>query len=442
MNEISKNLATPQIDLVQMLRNAPSSYHPGWGRPEYTNWMDEQMSWKKTCYIGDWSFLTELMVKGPDALKLLSYLSVNDFTNFEIGQGKHLIQCNEDGKVIAEGIVMRLAEEEFCVQSPPPALWTAYNVEKGGCNAKAEFVDWFNFQVQGPNSLYVLEKATGESLRDIRFMRFRKAPIRGRDVIVLRQGMAGEIGYELQGPREYAQDIYDAILEGGQELGIRRLGRRTAMINHLEACFPTGNWHYLMAWFTEEMTKFSEYVVKFLKGASLTPKLRGSFVSDDIRDYYRSPVEMGWTKNIKFNHDFIGRKALEAEVTHPKRTIVTLEWNSEDVIEIFASLFRDGEPYEFMDMPHQEQWICWADQVMKDGKLVGVSTVPGYSFYFRKILSLTYIDVAWSKPGTEVVIVWGNPGTPQKHIRATVAPAPYKKDNRRIDVTKLPSYLK
>jgi vanillate/3-O-methylgallate O-demethylase len=83
-----------------------------------------------------------------------------------------------------------------------------------------------------------------------------------------------------------------------------------------------------------------------------------------------------------------------------------------------------------------------ADQVLKDGKLVGVSTVPGYSYYLRKVLSLTYIDVELSKPGTEVVIVWGNPGTPQKQIRAMVAPAPYKKDNRRIDVTTLPSYLK
>ena len=62
----------------------------------------------------------------------------------------------------------------------------------------------------------------------------------------------------------------------------------------------------------------------------------------------------------------------------------------------------------------------------------------GYSFYFRKMLSLCAIDLAHSEPGTEVVVVWGNPGTPQKEIRATVAPAPYKKDNRRADVAALP----
>jgi len=63
--------------------------------------------------------------------------------------------------------------------------------------------------------------------------------------------------------------------------------------------------------------------------------------------------------------------------------------------------------------------------------------VPGYSYYFRKILSLTVIDIAHAKPGSEVSILWGRPGTPRKTVRATVAPAPYKKDNRKADLTAL-----
>jgi vanillate/3-O-methylgallate O-demethylase len=151
---------------------------------------------------------------------------------------------------------------------------------------------------------------------------------------------------------------------------------------------------------------------------------------------------MGWAKNIKFDHDFIGRRALEAEVANPKRTICTLEFNAEDVIDIYASLFTPGQEYDFMDIPLPSRWILWHDQVLKDGKPAGISTVPGYSYYFRKFISLTYIDAALNNPGMEVNVVWGNPGTPQKLIRATVAPAPYKKDNRRVDVTTLPSYLK
>jgi glycine cleavage system aminomethyltransferase T len=90
--------------MINALRDSTGSYHPGWGGPEYTTWQDEQMSWKKTCYIGDWSFLGNyfnLLFEGPEALKLVSDISVNSFANFEIEQGKHIIQCNDDGKIIS-----------------------------------------------------------------------------------------------------------------------------------------------------------------------------------------------------------------------------------------------------------------------------------------------------------------------------------------------------
>ena len=56
-----------------------------------TDWKNEQMSWKQTCYVEDWSFLRELVVKGPEALKPFSDRSVNSFITFDIGQAKHVI---------------------------------------------------------------------------------------------------------------------------------------------------------------------------------------------------------------------------------------------------------------------------------------------------------------------------------------------------------------
>ncbi len=428
------------LEIINAFRNAPGEYHIGWGAPEYTDWRDEQMSWKKTCYIGDWTFLWNLLLEGPEARQLLSDISVNSFARFEIGQAKHVIQCNEAGKVIAEGILMRLGEERFATQSTP-AFYTAYKLHRGSYKARAWQEDWFKYHVQGPNALHVMEKAAQESLRDIGFMRFRRTRIRGREITVLRQGMTGEIGYELQGPREYGREIYEAVLEAGHEYGIRRLGRRTAMINHLEACYPTASWHYLGAAVGKGLPGYGKYIAKHFDISWVRTKLGGSFQGKDISDYFRSPVEMGWTRNISFDHDFIGREALEAEVANPRRTIVTLEFNSEDVIDIYASFFREGDPYDFMDIPLQEKWVLWADAVLKDGKPVGVSTVPGYSYYFRRVLSLAYLDLPFSEPDTDVVILWGSPGTPQKHIRARVAPAPYKEDNRRLDVAALPSQV-
>ena len=60
-----------------------------------------------------------------------------------------------------------------------------------------------------------------------------------------------------------------------------------------------------------------------------------------------------------------------------------------------------------------------------------------YSYYFRQMLSLGVLEVSLTEPGTEATIVWGRPGMPQKHIRVTVAPVPYKRDNRRLDVSRL-----
>jgi len=108
------------------------------------------------------------------------------------------------------------------------------------------------------------------------------------------------------------------------------------------------------------------------------------------------------------------------------------------MIDIYGSLFeKELEPYKFMDMPYQDRCSYIADMVMKEGVMVGMSSVPAYSYYFRRVMSLCVINIDQSTPGTEVTVVWGELNKLQKKVRATVAPAPYKKDNRRIDLTTL-----
>jgi len=91
-----------------------------------------------------------------------------------------------------------------------------------------------------------------------------------------------------------------------------------------------------------------------------------------------------------------------------------------------------------MEMPRDQRGFMYADKVIQNGKVVGVSTSRGYSYYFREMLSLCTLDVACCEPGSEVMVIWGNPCGPQKEIRAKVAPAPYKTDNRKLDVHSLP----
>lgn len=416
-----------------------------WGKLEYTDWQDENLSWKQTCYLGDWSYLDEFRIKGEDALQFFADHAINSFAKFDIGQAKHAVFCNMNGKVIGEGVLERLGEDEFEFQSRGPVVhWLEYRLEKGAYRATAVTnIEKFKLQVSGPNALAVCEKAAGQSLRDIGFMRFETLPIGGTHALFLRQGMAGEIGFELQGPIEHADAVRQAILEAGAEFGIRQLGSRTAMINHLEAAFPTVTHDYLPAVEDEaERDFFEQYSAKppvygtpgWFRGFERTGKVKGSFEGESVKDWYRSPVELGWAKSIKFDHDFYGRAALEAEVAEMKRVRRTLIWNKEDVVDVFASLFDEEVPYDYMEFPRHQWNAMYANSVYDGDKLVGVATSRGYSYFFRKMLSHVVIDADYAEPGTELTLIWGDPGHRQKTIRVTVAPSPFKPDNRRADL--------
>lgn len=425
-----------------------------WGRDEYTGWMDECTSWKTTCYVGDWSWLPELNVRGVDAARFLSGFTVNSLAGHEVGQAKHAIFCSQAGKVIGEGVLARLAEDEFELNASGPVnLWLQYNLERSRYRARAELRHTkTKLQVSGPNALFLLEQLTRESLRYIRFMRFRVVPVAGCDVSFLRQGMAGEVGFELHGPLEQLDALLAAIMEVGQEFGIRRLGSRAALINHLEAGFPTINFDYLPATAGAAEREFFDLynttpaprgTIEWRVAIQRVLKVRGSFEGDDVGAWYRSPIELGWGRNIKLDHDFRGREALEQELREPRRTMVTLIWNAEDVQDVYASHFdASAQPYEYMDMPRSLQVCGYASKVLVDGRPVGVATSRGYSSTWRKMLSHCVIDLAHAQPGTPVTVIWGEPGRRQKEIRALVHAYPFKRNvNRETDLAALPPRL-
>ncbi|WP_437773631.1 glycine cleavage T C-terminal barrel domain-containing protein [Arthrobacter sp. KNU40] len=418
--------------IVNALRAQTPAVHPGWRQSEFSDWQSEQLSWKETCYIGDWSFLWDLEISGPDSLKFFSDFSVNSYKKFDVGQAKHMVMCSSRGKVVGDGILMRLGEEHFRTQAGT-ATWSSFQLSKGGYDVQCREIQTFQFQVGGPTAMKVCEAATGQDLSDVKFMRFVPVEIAGRKVYALRQGMSGEPGFEFHGDAADTDAVYEAILVAGESHGIKQLGRRTAMINHLEAAFPTITWHYLNDSLGPEGAGFTDHLRQTFDMKGLVPAIRGSLEGSDLLDYCFSPYELGWGKSVVFDHDFCGREALEAERSSGTGKVrVTLEYDAKDVVEIYASLFEDGEPYDYLDIPHPQRWIVWADQVRNvGGTHVGTSTAPGYSQYFRKVLALAFIDPALSEPGTQVEVVWGAPGHRQKIIHATVAPAPYKSDRRR-----------
>jgi glycine cleavage system aminomethyltransferase T len=90
------------------------------------------------------------------------------------------------------------------------------------------------------------------------------------------------------------------------------------------------------------------------------------------------------------------------------------------------------------------RWFYHADQVLKDGKLVGISSGRSISQFYHRMISLSSIDVEYAALGTDVIVLWGNPGTRQKEIRAKVARYPYLTEERNdvVDVSKIPRAAK
>ncbi|HWI21125.1 MAG TPA: hypothetical protein VNT22_00770 [Baekduia sp.] len=413
----------------------PLQYHHGdiWGPPQFTNWVDEELSWKRDCYIGDWSFLPSLRYTGPDVLRLFADCSVNTMENYAIGQSKHIIHCNRDGKLIEEGVLTRSGEHEVLAYS---TYWADYIRRNGDYDVKMEVIEEVKYHLQGPNSLLVLEKLLGRRFRDIKFMRNETVTIAGVETRVLRQGMSGELGFELQAPTADGRQLWDAIVEAGQEHGIHEMGGRVAMLNHLQAGYPTVSLDYMPAIHDEDGAGY----LAELAGSPFDKyygSIAGSFESDDISDYYRSPIELGWASRINFDHPFRGDDALREELAHPRRSLCTLRWNPDDVIDVYASFFRDGDLPDFMEMPQDPRGYFYADKILKDGRVVGATSSRGYSAHFREMLSLAVIDIDQAAPGNELTVIWGAPGTSQREIRAVTAPVPYKQDRARVDLTTL-----
>ncbi|HWH26803.1 MAG TPA: hypothetical protein VNT53_09185 [Pseudolysinimonas sp.] len=432
-------MSTPLPTTAKEFRRILQQHHGQiWGPPQFSNWVDEEQSWKKSCYIGNWSRATPtLRYFGPDVFKLFADCSVNTMNNFVIGQSKHIIHTNSNGKVIEEGVLTRTGEEEVLAYS---TFWADYIRRNGDYKVDMEFIEEDEYHVQGPKSLFVLEKLVGASLREMKYMSNLTATIAGIDVRILRQGMSGEIGFEVQVASEHGPKIWAAIVEAGQEYDIHEMGGRVGMLNHLEAGYPTLVLDYLPAIFgvpeaagyLEELQSAADDLNEYYWATA------GSFESDDISDWFRSPVELNWANRINFDHSFPGDAVLKEEIANPKRKLVTLEWNGDDVVDVFASFFREGGTLpDFMEMPSDPRGYLYSDKVLKDGVEIGATSSRGYSAFFRKMISHAVVDIKHAEPGTPVTVIWGNPGTAQREIRATTARTPYKTTHSRDDLTAL-----
>jgi vanillate/3-O-methylgallate O-demethylase len=436
-------------NIVELLRNSQiGAYIYPVVPSEFTNWRREQRAWRETAVLFDQSHhMVNLFLRGPDAIKLISDIGINSVANFPVDMAKQFVPTTPAGHVIGDGILFHLDEEEFVwVGRNPAANWLRYQAETGGYKVEAEYDDrspsrpygkavtrkYWRFQIQGPNAWQVIEKVNGGNVEQLKFFRMSTMNVAGQRVRTLRHGMAGAPGLELFGAYETYERTRDAILEAGREFGLELCGSRAYASNTLESGWIPSP---LPAIYTgEELRGYREWL-----GADsyeAINALAGSFVSDNIEDYYLNPFELGYGPFVKFDHDFIGRDALEQIDAETQRQKVTLAWAAEDVAKIIYSLFdTEGDGYQFFDLPNANYGSSNFDSVIDaDGAVVGYSMFTGYSANERRALSLATIGPE-VEIGAEVRVVWGEPNggsrktTVEPHeqieVRAVVSPVPY-----------------
>jgi aminomethyltransferase len=338
----------------------------------------------------DVSPLYKYDVRGRDALKLVNRVITRDAAKCAVGQALYSCLCEDNGAVIQDGTLFRLAEDHFRFHLADASFrWLKLNAFGMDVSIEEVSEQIAALALQGPNAFEILRKIVDVDLSQLRFFRFKSGKILEVPVIISRTGYTGDLGYEIWFGAAHAEAIWDRLVEKGKRFGIKPAGMLALDVARLEAGFILLEVDYIGA--EKAMIASQKY----------------------------SPFEigLGWTVDLKKDH-FVGSKALrELNGRSPSRQIVGLEINLSD----YEYLFRQA------GLPPQFPIAAWrgAVPVYKDERQVGHATTGGWSPTLKKYITLATVEQEFNQTGTQL------------EIEATVN---YARKTTGATVVKLPFY--
>jgi vanillate/3-O-methylgallate O-demethylase len=441
---------------VQMLRNSKAGmYVYPVVTPEFQNWRDEQAAWRQSAVLFDQSHhMDELIVEGPQATEFLSHHGINSFANFDLNRAKHFVPVTPAGHVIGDHIIFREREDKYVLFGrAPTSNWLMFCAAYGKWNVRLRYDprspsrpegervlrEHYRFQIQGPDAPQIFEKMNGGPVPDIKFFHVDTINIGSKKVQALRHGMSGAPGLEIWGPYKDKIYIHATVLQAARDAGVAlvQCGSRAYSTNTLESGWIPSPLPGIYTG-TGMVADYRDWLGADMYEAA--GAIGGSFVSDNIEDYYVNPFELGYDFYVGWKKpDFVGKAALEKiKADGAKRKKVTFEWNRDDVLKVIASGFEQGVPFKWIDFPQPNYASSSADMVMRDGKMVGMSMFNGYSWNERSVLSLGVVSTD-VQAGDILTLKWGEPETTgktstephrQTEIRVRVSPTPYAAEAR------------
>ena len=166
----------------------------------------------------------QVEITGPDAYKFTQLLTPRDLTNLVIGQCKYVLITNNEGGVLNDPVLLRLAENHFWLSlaDSDVLLWAQGVALNSGLNVKITEPDVSPLQLQGPTSKQIMVKLFGNSVKDLKYYWFKEYDLDGIPLIISRTGWSSEFGYELflrDGSK--GNELYEKIMIAGKEYGLQ-----------------------------------------------------------------------------------------------------------------------------------------------------------------------------------------------------------------------------
>ena len=312
------------------------------GNPEQNFWNLIEKS-----ILCDVAVERQVEITGPDAYKFIQLLTPRDLSKLAVGQCKYILITNNDGGILNDPVLLRLAENHFWLSLADSdiLLWAQGVAINSGLNVKITEPDVSPLQLQGPISGNIMIKLFGEDIKDLKYYWLRDYNLDGIPLIVSRTGWSSELGYEIylrDGSK--GNDLYEKIMKAGEEHGLKP--GHTSSIRRIE-------------------------------GGML------SYHAD--ADINTNPFELGLDRLVNLDGDvnFIGKEALKKiKQSGVKRKQVGLE--------------LDCEP---LKGPNTNFW-----SILKDGKKIGKVTSAVYSPRLKKNIALAMIETNQSDVGNKFKI--------------------------------------
>jgi vanillate/3-O-methylgallate O-demethylase len=268
-----------------------------------------------------------VIVEGPDATAFLSHHGINSFANFDLNRAKHFRPGHPGGPCDRRSHHLPRARGQVHPRRPRPtsnwlmfcAAWGKWNVRlrydpRSPSRPEGERVlrEHYRFQIQGPDAPKVFEKMNGGPVPEIKFFHVDWINIGSKKVQALRHGMSGAPGLEIWGPYKDKDYIHSTILQAARDAGVNlvQCGSRAYSTNTLESGWIPSPCPGIYT--GDGMLKdYRDWLGADSYEAA--GAIGGSFVSDNIEDYYVNPFELGYDFYIGWKKDdFIGKAALQA----------------------------------------------------------------------------------------------------------------------------------